>query len=705
MENTYYPPSPDQVPAELMKLHPAYKWRVFYVLLGIIFFMAFYFTLVAASGYLVYLAIIYPMGPVNKLTILLKLGAIATSVMFFVFTLKFLFKKSSYENPTDVEIREADHPRLFQFIRQLCQETGAPFPKKIVANEQINAAVFYDDTVLSMFLPVRKNLLIGLGLVNSLNLTEFKAVLAHEFGHFGQRSMKLGSYVYMANRIIHDMVYNRDRWDRTLDEWSRSDIRISVFAWILKAFIWVVRQVLALAYQGINLLHASLSRQMEFNADRVAVSVTGSGQIINGLSKLMRSSAAMNLAMNQLSNAADHKLYTKDLFYHQFAAEQHLLNKHPEYQDRQPHYDESGRPFIFTAADEEVPDMYASHPSNYDREQNAKAIYVEGPTDNRPPWLLFDNAEQLKETITEKLYQNAGLLRDNAKLSSPEAVNNFIQAELQETSFDERYRGAYDSRYIHPFPTENAEEEALKRFPDEQAAQAALSSLYGKELEAQMAHRRELQEELAQIINAANSGGKKQHFTFRGKPASPEKAQELYDIVNKEITDQYNGWFKTFDETTHLLHLALMQHQQLPEKEAYLKRCDFHNRIQSYYFMLEETQTGFQQTLKEAIGMGQLDEGDVLRFEGSFNHYQKILNEVVEEAREVLMPSFEYVEEGYLKDFLLEGNVIRGGSNLLNNTWISKFSEQMNTVLSRTRRLYFKSLGKIIKMQEAVREA
>ena len=103
--------------------------------------------------------------------------------------------------------------------------------------------------------------------------------------------------------------------------------------------------------------------------------------------------------------------------------------------------------------------------------------------------------------------------------------------------------------------------------------------------------------------------------------------------------------------------------------------------------------------------MGQLDEGDVLRFEGSFNHYQKILNEVVEEAREVLMPSFEYVEEGYLKDFLLEGNVIRGGSNLLNNTWISKFSEQLNTVLSRTRRLYFKSLGKIIKMQEAVREA
>jgi Zn-dependent protease with chaperone function len=37
-----------------------------------------------------------------------------------------------------------------------------------------------------MFLPIKKNLQIGLGLVNSLNVSEFKAVMAHEFGHFTQ---------------------------------------------------------------------------------------------------------------------------------------------------------------------------------------------------------------------------------------------------------------------------------------------------------------------------------------------------------------------------------------------------------------------------------------------------------------------------------------------------------------------------------------
>ena len=75
----------------------------------------------------------------------------------------------------------------------------------------VNAAVFYNESLLSLFLPASKNLVIGLGLVNRLNLSEFKAVLAHEFGHFSQSSMKLGTYVYTANRILADIVYARDR--------------------------------------------------------------------------------------------------------------------------------------------------------------------------------------------------------------------------------------------------------------------------------------------------------------------------------------------------------------------------------------------------------------------------------------------------------------------------------------------------------------
>ena len=72
------------------------------------------------------------------------------AVMLFLFLLKFIFKKNSGSGTDHVEIKERDHPKLFQFIRQLSDEVGAPFPKKIFVNHEINASVFYNSTVFSL---------------------------------------------------------------------------------------------------------------------------------------------------------------------------------------------------------------------------------------------------------------------------------------------------------------------------------------------------------------------------------------------------------------------------------------------------------------------------------------------------------------------------------------------------------------------------
>ena len=70
--------------------------------------------------------------------------------------------------------------------------------------------MIYNTSLVNLILPPRKDLLIGLGLVNVVNLVEFKAALAHEFGHFAQRSLGLGTYLAVANRIMHDIIYSRD---------------------------------------------------------------------------------------------------------------------------------------------------------------------------------------------------------------------------------------------------------------------------------------------------------------------------------------------------------------------------------------------------------------------------------------------------------------------------------------------------------------
>ena len=111
-------------------------------------------------------------------------------------------------------------------------------PHRVFVSPEVNAADFYQRSLLNLFFPARKNLLIGLGLVNVVNLSEFKAVLAHEFGHFSQSSMKVGTYVYSTNRIIADMVCARDFFDDWLASLCRQEGGLAVAGWILAGSVW-----------------------------------------------------------------------------------------------------------------------------------------------------------------------------------------------------------------------------------------------------------------------------------------------------------------------------------------------------------------------------------------------------------------------------------------------------------------------------------
>jgi Zn-dependent protease with chaperone function len=218
------------------------------------------------------------------------------SGLLCLFLVKGLFKRSKVDPGVRVEVTEAQQPVLFAFVRRLCRETGAPFPHRVYLVPDVNAAVSFHESLLNLIFPSSKNLIIGLGLVNRLNLSEFKAVLAHEFGHFSQNSMKLGSYVYTANRVVADVVYGRDWLDDMLSAAQRTDVRIAVFAWAFGAVLWTMRKGLVLLFRGINFAHASLSRQMEYNADLVAVSVTGSDALIFALARLDFASESLGQA-------------------------------------------------------------------------------------------------------------------------------------------------------------------------------------------------------------------------------------------------------------------------------------------------------------------------------------------------------------------------------------------------------------------------
>ena len=203
-----------------------------------------------------------------------------------VFMWKALFFVRAGSTDPGMEISETDEPGLFKFLYEIADEIGAPRPHRVFLSHDVNACVFYDLSILNFVLPSKKNLCIGLGLVNSLGRSEMKAVLAHEFGHFAQRTMAVGSWVYIGEQIAGHIIAKRDFLDGILDFISAFDLRVAWIGWIMRLIVWSIRSLMESVFKLVLLAQRALSREMEFQADKVAVSLAGSDALVNGLYRL-----------------------------------------------------------------------------------------------------------------------------------------------------------------------------------------------------------------------------------------------------------------------------------------------------------------------------------------------------------------------------------------------------------------------------------
>ena len=192
----------------------------------------------------------------------------------------------------------ADHPVLFEFIEQICAQVRAPIPRFVQVDCAVNASASFAPQWLSL---IRRDLVltIGLPLVHALSVRELGGVLAHEFGHFAQGSgLSLTVLVRGINGWFARVVYERDSWDRQLDEWSKgTDYRIRALLLPSRAGVWLSRQVLRLLMLGGHVISCFLMRQMEYDADSYEVKVAGS----DAFDSTMRRLRELNIAAAQSS--------------------------------------------------------------------------------------------------------------------------------------------------------------------------------------------------------------------------------------------------------------------------------------------------------------------------------------------------------------------------------------------------------------------
>lgn len=212
--------------------------------------------------------------------------------LVILFMLKPIFARRAHEHEP-LTLDPSQEPFLYEVLERLCQTVGAPMPREIEVDCQLNAAAGFRPGILN-FLGRRMSLVLGLPLAAGLPVDEFIGVVAHELGHFSQGfGMRMSYIIRRINGWFARVVYERDAWDEELASSSRAgDFRLGIFLYLARFCIWLNRIVLwVLMYFG-HTISCALLRQMEYDADRVATDVVGAEVYARGLKHLQMLAAA-----------------------------------------------------------------------------------------------------------------------------------------------------------------------------------------------------------------------------------------------------------------------------------------------------------------------------------------------------------------------------------------------------------------------------
>lgn len=559
MQNYTYPQAPVDILEDITKPSMTFRAQVSKVAGMVLLFAVVYFVLllagIALAIFCSYIGLMLIALKPSLWTILIGVGVAGLGLMVFYFLVKFMLVPKKNENQSE-EIFEEDYPQLFEFIRSVSEETATRFPKKIFINSEVNAYVSYDSNFWSMFIPVRKNLTIGLGLVNMVNMSEFKSILAHEFGHFSQKSMKAGSFVYQSNKVIYNMLYDNDSYVDALNRWGSLHSIFSFAAQltvgVVKFIQWVLREV----YKMVNKSYMALSREMEFNADAMSVKVAGGNNAISALRRVEIASICYDTVIEKYNELYEKKYIAENVFSHQrivgrLIAETNnlaLSNDLPIANDKKG-TDVNLRRIT-------VKDQWSSHPTLEEREYAIDQYNVTAATVDESPWILFNNAKELQESVTNNLYHSVSEIKDSHILDDTAFINK-MQEDKRENSFPEVYKGYYDHRRINKFEISGI---------DDGAPLTDIDTFYKEHVELRK-RMQALIEDIQLLEAIAQKDSDIRTFDYNGEKYNRNAAKEL----SEEFTVEYEEMNKRFSESDRTVYLHYVFHSKGKDLQSLYK--------------------------------------------------------------------------------------------------------------------------------------
>jgi heat shock protein HtpX len=161
-----------------------------------------------------------------------------------------------------------EHPKLFETLAGIAEATEQHMPSEVYLIADVNAWVMDRGGIMGF--GSRRVMGLGLPLLQVLSVSQLRAVLAHEFGHFHGGDTKLGPWVYKTRAAI----------GRTLQS-------LAGYCFLLeKPFLWYGKAFLRITH--------AVSRRQEFTADALAARIVGSHPLIEGLKRIHGAALAFN---------------------------------------------------------------------------------------------------------------------------------------------------------------------------------------------------------------------------------------------------------------------------------------------------------------------------------------------------------------------------------------------------------------------------
>lgn len=165
------------------------------------------------------------------------------------------------------QLDERGQPRLFGILSEVAAATEQQMPREVYLVNDVNAWVAQRGGFAGI--GSRRVMGIGLPLLQGVTVPQFRAIVAHEFGHYHGGDTALGPWIYKTRETIMRTVRN-----------------LAGGSLIHKPF---------LAYGEFFLeVTQSISRAQELAADVLAAKVAGARNAIDALVAVHRASAAFN---------------------------------------------------------------------------------------------------------------------------------------------------------------------------------------------------------------------------------------------------------------------------------------------------------------------------------------------------------------------------------------------------------------------------